>query len=71
MNIISLTTNTVLKSKNKINDFTKRFFDIIVSLLALIFLSPIFALIAWAIKRDSPGPIIYRGERFGKGGKPF
>lgn len=49
----------------------KRGIDIFVSLIALIFLLPIFALIAIAIKFDSKGPIIFRQERIGLKGKPF
>lgn len=49
----------------------KRFLDILASSLGLLFLSPLFLIIALQIKRDSPGPIYYRGPRVGKGGKPF
>lgn len=49
----------------------KRTFDIFVSLLALVFLSPFFIFIAIAIKRDTPGPVFYRGPRIGRGGKMF
>jgi len=49
----------------------KRFFDIIVSLVGLIITSPLLAAIAIAIKRDSPGPVFYRGERIGRAGRPF
>lgn len=49
----------------------KRVFDILVSAILLILLSPLFLLIAIAIKRDTPGPVFYRGQRVGKGGKPF
>jgi lipopolysaccharide/colanic/teichoic acid biosynthesis glycosyltransferase len=52
-------------------DVVKRCFDILVSSLVLIFISPIYGLIALAIRRDSPGPVLYRGARFGKGGKTF
>lgn len=41
----------------------KRFFDIIMSLCALIVLSPVLLLIALAIKLDSPGPVLYRQQR--------
>lgn len=34
-------------------------------------LAPIFGLLAIAIKRDSTGPVFYRGPRLGMGGKPF
>jgi lipopolysaccharide/colanic/teichoic acid biosynthesis glycosyltransferase len=50
---------------------TKRLFDIIISLLGLIITLPLFLVIAVAIKLTSPGPVFYRGERIGKGGKPF
>ena len=49
----------------------KRIFDIIVSFMGLIVLSPLFITIAILIKRDSKGPIIYRGKRVGRFGKPF
>ncbi len=49
----------------------KRAFDIAVSLLALILLAPFLALIAIAIKHDSPGPVIYKGPRVGLGGRNF
>ena len=49
----------------------KRVFDIFLSLLCLIILSPIYLYIALRIKLSSPGPILYRQERIGHGGKPF
>ena len=53
------------------NDVVKRLFDILTSSVVLLFSSPFFLLIAIAIKRDSPGPVFYRGIRTGKNGKPF
>jgi lipopolysaccharide/colanic/teichoic acid biosynthesis glycosyltransferase len=50
---------------------TKRLFDVIVSALALLLLSPLFALIALAIAADSAGPIFFRQTRVGKSGVPF
>ncbi|KPJ73542.1 hypothetical protein AMJ48_01155 [Parcubacteria bacterium DG_74_1] len=49
----------------------KRLFDIIFSVLGMILASPLFLAIAILIKRESPGPVFYRGERAGKDGKPF
>ncbi len=49
----------------------KRASDIVISLLALIWLAPAFVLIAIWIKRDSPGPVFYRGTRMGRNGQPF
>jgi len=51
--------------------FIKRAFDVVVSGIGLIILSPIFSLIALGIKRDSPGPVYYRGARVGRHGKSF
>lgn len=49
----------------------KRFFDIILSLLGLIILSPILLITAIAIKAESKGPVIFKQERIGKNGKVF
>ena len=49
----------------------KRLFDVVVSGLALIFLSPLMALIAVAVKLNSPGPVLFRQRRVGKDGKEF
>jgi exopolysaccharide biosynthesis polyprenyl glycosylphosphotransferase len=49
----------------------KRSFDLVVSVLVLIVLSPLLALIALAIRLGSPGPAIYRSNRPGIGGAPF
>lgn len=49
----------------------KRFFDILVSLLFLIVLSPLMLITALAIKLDSKGPVIFKQERLGLGGKVF
>lgn len=55
----------------RLEAFLKRFFDIAVSILALIILLPVFAIIAILIKLDSKGPIFFIYERIGKDGKPF
>lgn len=49
----------------------KRFLDILVSLLFLIVLSPLMLITALAIKLDSKGPVIFKQERLGLGGKVF
>lgn len=49
----------------------KRLFDIIFSLFGLISASPLFLVIAVLIKRESPGPVFYRGIRIGENGKEF
>lgn len=55
----------------KIYHFTKRVFDIVMSTLGLIILSPAMAVIAYKIKREDGGPIIYKQIRVGKNGKQF
>jgi exopolysaccharide biosynthesis polyprenyl glycosylphosphotransferase len=47
----------------------KRASDIVVSLAGLILLSPLMLLISVAIKLDSPGPILFKQVRVGKGGR--
>jgi len=49
----------------------KRCFDIIVALIGLVLLTPVFLIVALAIKLDSPGPVFYTGKRIGKDGVPF
>jgi lipopolysaccharide/colanic/teichoic acid biosynthesis glycosyltransferase len=49
----------------------KRVFDVLVAALGLLALAPFFLIIAIAIKRDSPGPVFYRGVRLGRGGRRF
>jgi exopolysaccharide biosynthesis polyprenyl glycosylphosphotransferase len=49
----------------------KRAMDVAVSLVGLLLLAPFFPFLALAIKLDSPGPVFYRPQRLGKGGRPF
>jgi lipopolysaccharide/colanic/teichoic acid biosynthesis glycosyltransferase len=48
-----------------------RLLDITLCLLALPVLGPLFALIAVITFLDSPGPVLYRSQRVGLGGRPF
>lgn len=49
----------------------KRLCDIVLSVLALILLSPVFVVTAIIVKCTSPGPVFYAQERIGYKGKPF
>jgi lipopolysaccharide/colanic/teichoic acid biosynthesis glycosyltransferase len=49
----------------------RRLVDVVVSTSGLVVLSPLFAILAVAVKLSSPGPAFHRGERIGRGGKPF
>lgn len=47
----------------------KRFLDIALCVLAFPLLFPLFVLLALLIRLDSPGPVIYRQQRLGRGGR--
>ncbi len=49
----------------------KRAFDLLAAGLGLLLLSPLLLAVAVAIKLDSPGPVFYRQERVGRGGRVF
>jgi exopolysaccharide biosynthesis polyprenyl glycosylphosphotransferase len=49
----------------------KRASDILLSSAGLILLAPLMLLIAVAIKLDSPGPVLFKQVRVGKGGREF
>lgn len=49
----------------------KRLFDIVFSLLGLIFVLPLMLVLAILIKRESPGQALYLGERMGRLGRVF
>jgi exopolysaccharide biosynthesis polyprenyl glycosylphosphotransferase len=49
----------------------KRALDILISVIALVILSPVLVAIAIAVKFDSPGPILYSSERIGKKARVF
>jgi lipopolysaccharide/colanic/teichoic acid biosynthesis glycosyltransferase len=49
----------------------KRAFDVVVSLVGLIVLSPLLGLVTVAIRLTSPGPVLYGSRRVGLGGRTF
>lgn len=57
--------------KKRLSLFFKRLFDIVVSLTMLIIVSPVFLVLAIAIKLDSPGPVFYRQVRVTQYGREF
>lgn len=52
-------------------DALKRFFDLVISIISLIVFSPLFLIVALLVKIDSPGPVFFKQERIGEGGKLF
>ena len=61
----------VILNKKRISLFFKRAFDVIVGVLMLLILSPVFLILAIAIKIDSKGPVFYRQIRITQYGKEF
>lgn len=59
------------QSSNRLGLATKRLTDVLGSLLLLGILSPVFLIIAAAIKLTSRGPVLFRQKRIGEHGTPF
>ena len=62
---------TARRDPFRMNNLMKRIFDILAAGFGLFLLSPVFIYIAWRTKRDSPGPVLYRGRRAARGGGVF
>ena len=60
----------ILKNR-KLSLFVKRAFDIIMSFILLIIISPFLLILVILIKLDSPGPVFFRQERITRYGKKF
>ena len=58
-------------SRRKVSLGLKRIFDVAVSAVMLLVLSPVFLILAAAIKLDSPGPVFYRQVRVTQYGREF
>lgn len=58
-------------AKKKVSLFFKRIFDIIMSFILLVILSPVFLVLSIWIKLDSKGPVFYRQERITTYGRKF
>lgn len=59
------------RRRSRVNAAAKRAFDVTVSLIALVLLTPVLALLALAVRLGSPGPVLFRQTRIGYGGRPF
>ena len=51
-------------------EFVKRVFDVVLSAIALVILSPLFLVVTLLVRRDG-GPAFFRQVRVGKDGKTF
>ena len=56
---------------SRFNMAVKRVFDLIVGGVLCVVILPVIAILAMIIKLDSRGPVFYRQERMGRGGKTF
>lgn len=61
----------VILKKHSLSLIVKRIFDIVMSLILLILLSPVFLIVSIWIKLDSEGPVFFRQERVTTYGKKF
>lgn len=61
--------NIQVKKSDILYRFVKRTFDILISGLSIILLSPLFLVIAILIRIDSKGPAIFKQKRIGKNGQ--
>lgn len=62
---------TLFRERHVLQLFVKRVIDVVVSGIMLILLSPLFIILAIAIKLDSPGPILFAQERVGMNKRKF
>ena len=71
-NIQGTTVMTIrLSQYSPLAQFSKRVFDIVVSSIAIVMLSPVMLIVALLIKKEDGGPVFYTQERIGLRGKPF
>ena len=54
-----------------LNRAVKRVFDVVMTLVGGLLISPILLWVAFWVYRDSPGPVIYKHRRVGRDGKEF
>lgn len=54
-----------------LHGFAKRLVDVVLALLALVVFSPVMLAVALAITFDSPGPVLFRQRRSGRGTSEF
>ena len=65
--LLDISCSPMTKSKR----FIKRLEDVVLSLLIIIFISPVLLLVAFGVKLSSPGPIFYKQTRVSWNNKTF
>jgi lipopolysaccharide/colanic/teichoic acid biosynthesis glycosyltransferase len=69
--ITALSSSMLAGQKGPAYQLLKRSLDVAISVLALVTLLPVLFLLALSIKLDSPGPVLFRQKRCGRGGYDF
>lgn len=64
-------SGTVVSRKRPVYAFVKRVTDLVVSLIAVVVLSPVLLVIAIAVHAEDKGPVLYKAGRVGRYGKPI
>jgi exopolysaccharide biosynthesis polyprenyl glycosylphosphotransferase len=59
------------ESQRRLSGVVQGYLDLVASGLLLLLLLPVYGVIALLIKRDSPGPVLFRQTRVGKNGQEF
>jgi len=65
--LVDVTDNNFSEAEKNI----KRTLDYVFSAFAVLLLTPLYLYIAFRVKKDSPGPVLFKQERIGYMGKPF
>lgn len=58
-------------SRHRVSLAVSRLFDVVLSVTLLLSTLPLIAIVALLVRLESPGPVLYRQERVGLGGRPF
>lgn len=71
VNGVKLVNLRSMPLSNPLNAAIKRFADVAISSLIIVFFSWLFAIAAIGVKASSPGPVFFKQERIGRNGKTF
>jgi lipopolysaccharide/colanic/teichoic acid biosynthesis glycosyltransferase len=63
--------NEAVPSNTSPSELSKRIFDIVISVVLMVILSPLFLLVMLALRIESKGPLFYISKRAGRGYKIF
>lgn len=66
-----LSLNVARRPLSRFDVCAKRVLDLVVASAALVLLAPFLALVALLIRLDSPGPVLFRQQRYGFNQEPF